>query len=278
MKKETKIITAVAAVAVVVAVIFIVVRFNSNSSNSEVLRAMYVPFGEDGYILVDQKTETVFTAPGYQKVLDQDGKEISLSALQRGDIVDVYGNGTMAESYPGQYMGVTKIQLVSKGKASDADPYQKIVDEIYTPADPGAIPSLNVEYKTEMAAVAVMLREGSYHWTWEEEGLGQAKTADGPHPLQREKEDIPDIIVEKPVDLTFHFSNTPQKVTVVRWSLDDMGADSVDAENRKESLEVSGSASDGWMLKDAQPGYVYLLEGTWEQGRVDYTFYIDSHA
>ena len=47
-------------------------------------------------------------------ILDENGKQITWQELKRGNLLDIYGDGIMLESYPGQYPGVTRIKVVSR--------------------------------------------------------------------------------------------------------------------------------------------------------------------
>ena len=90
------------------------------------ITAMYVPFGEGQYIFVGE-TAGVFTVtaePGSYEVHDIEGNQIALDQLSKGNMVKIYGDNVMAESYPGQYPGVHRIEVVEEGSPSDADQYQ----------------------------------------------------------------------------------------------------------------------------------------------------------
>lgn len=91
------------------------------SSSAKPIEAMYIPAGEDGHLMVGEGTGNVFTVTMPDNIQDKNGKKISEEDLNRGDIVAIYGDEIMLESYPGQYPGVTKIKVVKEGKASDAD-------------------------------------------------------------------------------------------------------------------------------------------------------------
>lgn len=110
------------------------------SSSAKPIEAMYIPAGEDGHLMVGEGTGNVFTVTMPDNIQDKNGKKISEEDLNRGDIVAIYGDEIMLESYPGQYPGVTKIKVVKEGKASDADQYQDILDEFWPEKDPGELP------------------------------------------------------------------------------------------------------------------------------------------
>ena len=81
-------------------------------SSAKPIEAMYIPAGEDGHLMVGEGTGNVFTVTMPENIQDKTGKKISEDDLNRGDIVAIYGDGIMLESYPGQYPGVTKIKVV----------------------------------------------------------------------------------------------------------------------------------------------------------------------
>ena len=62
--------------------------------------------GKNGtWLLADRDNGTVFTTSIPNDLKDNDGKKITSEILKAGDYVDVYGDGIMLESYPGQYPG-----------------------------------------------------------------------------------------------------------------------------------------------------------------------------
>lgn len=52
-----------------------------------------------------------------------------------GNIVQVTGNGIMLESYPGQYPGITKVEVIETGSPADAEQYADIVDTVFAAPD-----------------------------------------------------------------------------------------------------------------------------------------------
>ena len=97
---------------------------SSENSEENVITAMYLTYGEDNFIFIDTKNGTLFTAPIPEGgLVDKDGKQLEQKDLARGNILKIYGNGIMLQSYPGQYPGVTKMVLDQTGKPEDADQY-----------------------------------------------------------------------------------------------------------------------------------------------------------
>lgn len=232
--------------------------------------AMFVPYGDDGgYVMVDQESGSVFTVTMPEEILDADGNSIEAEDLERGNILRIYGNGIMLESYPGQYPGVTRIRVEEKGDPSDADQYQSIIDEIYQEPDPSEIPVMNVEYTTSLMIATVSATTGAYQWSYPtEDGTMESVVACPSHITEWDFQDS--IRLEEPTDLTLLFSETPDQVTAHRWPEDSSG---VTAQPEGEEIEVTSESTDGtYYLKQADPGYRYLVTAEWENGSVEYGF------
>lgn len=130
MKKHTKteiIHSLIFLILGVLAVVGILVYNHRLSEKS--IRAMYIPVSENEHLMIDLDSKSVFTITMPDVILNTEGKKITWQELKRGNIVRIYGDGIMLESYPGKYPGVTKIEVVEEGKPSDADSYEKMVDE-----------------------------------------------------------------------------------------------------------------------------------------------------
>lgn len=234
---------------------------------------MYVPFGENSHVMVDQDTGSVFCVTMPEDIYDTDGSRITESDLKKGDLLTIYGNGIMLESYPGQYPGVTKIEVTKRGKPSDADQYQNIVDQIYQEPDPSERPHLGIEYRTDTMNVYTYITEGGFQWTYtDENGQTQSVTTDSAFILSWKN--IADMTLdpEHGTDLTLCFSAEPESITAERWPSGLM-------DTYQDGDEVPGSEtvtvtkdSQGFVIRDALSGYVYRITGTWENGTVEYGF------
>lgn len=235
----------------------------------ETITAMYIPFGQGGHIFVGDQAG-VFTATFPDEIYDVNGKKITQSQLTRGNMVLIYGNGIMLESYPGQYPGITKMEVIAEGKPEDADAYQYLVDEIYTEPDPAEPPSLNLEYTTDLASVVVMVNRGGYEWTYtDEDCLSNAVVADAAHVLQwKAGEELADVKISEPLDITLTFSQKPREVQVVRYDSALLGTKEI-----PEGEAVTVWEKDGeFALDGVVGGYVYEVTGLWESGRAYYGF------
>ena len=234
--------------------------------------AMYVPYGENSYIMVDQENGVVYTVTMPEEIYDIKGRKITAAELEKGNILTIYGDGIMLESYPGQYPGVTKIEVEKKGDPSDADQYQELIDEIYQEPDPAEHPSLNMEYRTDLAVVSAGASEGGYQWTYEgADGQSHSVTADASHIL--EWDNLIDLTLDQSTELRLQFSEIPKRIEVTRWPSEFYKKERQEEQNIPEGEKVSAEETkEGYVLKDAEPGYVYLVTGVWDHGRVEYGF------
>lgn len=237
------------------------------SQEDIITTAMYVPIAEDAYIFVDQENNTVFTITFPEEITDINGNNIAREELEKGNIVKIHGNGIMLESYPGQYPGISKIEVIEEGSPADADQYQTIVDEIYQEPDPAEPPTLNVEYRTDMVAATVMIGRGGYEWTYvDKDGLSNAVVADSAHVLNWDQ--LADIKMEEPISADLVFSQTPMQVEVVRYESDLIGTEQI-PEGEKVEVEET---QDIYVIPQLEAGYVYEITGIWENGRATYGF------
>lgn len=251
---------------------------DSSTEDPYVIRAMYLTDPSGNIYFVDINYGTFFTAPIPDELYNNSGEKISAGALSAGYVLDIYGNGMMLESYPGQYPGVTKMAVVKEGTAEDAKQYQDLIDSVYVEPDYSEPPYVNAEYKTDLAAICAMLTRGSYEWSYlDANGQMQHVVACSSHIL--EWPILADLTVENGTELTLLCSYKPQSISVTRWpdslrssdSPADTDDSAADATSLGEAVEVSEKGEDH--LISVEPGYVYLLEVSWEEGTVEYGFY-----
>ena len=231
--------------------------------------AMYIPFGKGEHIFVGEQSG-VFTATFPEKIYDINGKKITQEQLKRGNMVKIYGNGIMLESYPGQYPGIARMEVIEEGQPSDADTWQYLVDEIYTEPDPSVPPTMNLEYTTDLASVVAMVNRGGYEWVYEDkDGLSNAAVADAPHVLQwKTGEELADIRINDAVDITLYFSEKPDRVEAVRYDAALLGTGEIPEGEKVSVTEKKGE----FVIKGVTAGYVYDIMGIWENGHVQYGF------
>lgn len=240
-----------------------------NEMGQEAITAIYIPFGDGEHIFVGEQAG-VFVATFPEEIYDINGQKITRDQLVKGNMVKIYGNGIMLESYPGQYPGITKMEVVAEGSPSDADAYQDLVDELYTEPDPAEPPTMNLGYTSDLASVVVMVNRGGYEWTYmDKDGLSNSVVADSPHVLQwKAGEELADVRITEPLDITFYFSQKPEEVVVVRYDAALLGTEEI-----PQGEEVAVKEKDGdFMITGVTDGYVYDVMGIWENGRAHYGF------
>ena len=211
--------------------------------------AMVVTLGNGEVLFVDQDSESP-----YYPTLPDDAPE-----LADGNIVRVTGNGIMLESYPGQYPGITKVEVIEEGTPEDAEKYDELVAQIWQPKDPAEPPYASVEYATDLAVVSLMPTTCGYTWTYEEDGEEQTVAVDAPHPTQLEADELPDARVDGPTEVTVSFDVETTGLVVSRWS--------------EDALDVEGEpveAEDGTFI--VEPGYRYAFFATFDAGGATYAF------
>lgn len=272
MRKKAGIISAVIVMILILAGVLawiILGKGGKEDMEKEAITAMYIPFGEDGHIFVSEQAG-VFTVTFPEEIYGIDGNRITREQLAKGNIVKIYGNGMMLESYPGQYPGVTQIKVVGQGDPADADVYQSLVDEIYVEPDPAEPPSMHLGYTTDLASVVVMVNRGGYEWTYiDQDYLSNAVVADSAPVLQwKAGEELADVKITEPLDITLYFSKTPDEVEVIRYDAALLGTTEAVEGERVAAVKENGE----FVLTGVTGGYVYDVTGIWENGRADYGF------
>lgn len=256
-------------------------HFSSEESQEEAkiqgdysLKAVYLK-KEDGnsiFINLTDKYPFTGTIPDGE-LYDEDGKKITEEELNSGDVLNIWGNGIIAQSYPAQYNGITKMERTEQASKKYIEEYGHYLDELFPEKDPSERPHLNVCYTDELADAAVMIPEPlSYTWTYEdEEGHSQTVTSDTAHVLQTEPVEVKKI--SKPVTMELEFDEKPKSVKLLVWDETLLGQYQDDAAQIPEGTVVEVTENDKGNLEfTADPGCVYLVEGQWNQGTADYGF------
>lgn len=235
------------------------------SEKEKTIQAMYIPAGEDGHLMIGEGTGNVFTVTMPEDIQDKNGKKISEKDLKRGDVVAIYGDGIMLESYPGQYPGVTKIKVVKEGKASDADQYQDILDEFWPEKDPAELPYLNVGYHASYGEVSVAALRGGYNWSYaDKDGVEQNEASDSAAVTRWH--DLPVMSIDQNTDMDLYFDMNPEKVTATAFPAELSGESDPGTGAEAEIEEKNGT----YVLKDAQKDMIYLIRGEWGNGWVEF--------
>lgn len=211
--------------------------------------AMVITFGDGEVLFVDQDTESP-----YYPTLPEGTPE-----LAAGNIVRVTGNGIMLESYPGQYPGITKVEVVEEGTPADAEKYDELVAQIWQPKDPSEPPLASLEYATDLAVVTLLPTTCGYTWTYEQDGNEQTVAVDTLAPTDYAAGELPDATLKEPAEVTVSFDVEATGIEVMRWS-----EEALDVEGEK--VEVAG------LTFAAEPDYRYAILATFDAGEVTYAF------
>lgn len=236
--------------------------------------------GKNGtWLLADRENGTVFTTEVPSDLTDESGKKISAETLKAGDYVDVYGDGIMLESYPGQYPGVNKMVVTGEGTTDELKQYQDVIDMVFAEPDTSEVPSAGVVYSSSLGqTMSLMSGPANYTWT---APLGDSETdssedntvtACGLAVMQWE--DLEKMAMDDgKTDFTVSCNLVPEKVTVRRWSADQYpaGADD-DYDASAEGVTVEKNDEGEFVIKDVEPGYVYEVTINWEYGDAQYGF------
>lgn len=117
------------------------------------LKAVYLKDEQGNSIFVQTDTEMVFFGTIPQELYDENEKKITEEDLHSGDVVKIWGNGAIAQSYPAQYPGITKIQREEKENKDYIEKYGHYLEEFIVVPDENEPPYLDVSYKQPEALV-----------------------------------------------------------------------------------------------------------------------------
>ena len=242
------------------------------------LKAVYLEKEDGNSIFVNLTDEYPFDGNIPEgELYDEDGEKITQEDLNSGDVLNIWGNGVIAESYPAQYNGITKMERTEQSNQEYIDQYGHYLEELFVEKDPSELPYLNVCYRDELADAAVMIPDPlSYTWTYtDESGESRTVTTDGAHVLHTEPVEVKKI--SEPMTMELYFDEVPESVELLVWDDTLLGQyqDSADQIPEGTAVEVTKSGK-GNLEFNAQPGSVYLVQGQWDQGTVEYGFWVPS--
>ena len=242
------------------------------------LKAVYLEKEDGNSIFVNLTEEYPFDGNIPEgELYDEDGEKITQEDLNSGDVLNIWGNGVIAESYPAQYNGITKMERTEQSNQEYIDRYGYYLEELFVEKDPSELPYLNVCYRDELADAAVMIPDPlSYTWTYtDESGESRTVTTDGAHVLHTEPVEVKKI--SDPMTMELYFDEVPESVELLVWDDTLLGQyqDSADQIPEGTAVEVTKNGK-GNLEFNAQPGSVYLVQGQWDQGTVEYGFWVPS--
>ena len=240
------------------------------------LKAVYLEKEDGNSIFVNLTDEYPFDGNIPEgELYDEDGEKITQEDLNSGDVLNIWGNGVIAQSYPAQYNGITKMERTQQSNQEYIDRYGHYLEELFVEKDPSELPYLNVCYTDELAAAAVMIPDPlSYTWTYtEESGESRTITTDAAHVLQTEPVEVKKI--SEPMTMELQFDEVPESAELLVWddTLLGQSQDSTDQIPEGTAVEVTKNGK-GNLEFTAQPGSVYLVQGQWNQGTVEYGFHV----
>ena len=240
------------------------------------LKAVYLEKEDGNSIFINLTDESPFTGTIPEgELYDEEGEKITQEDLNSGDVLNIWGNGVIAESYPAQYNGITKMERTQQSNQEYIDRYGHYLEELFVEKDPSELPYLNVCYTDELAAAAVMIPDPlSYTWTYtEESGESRTITTDAAHVLQTEPVEVKKI--SEPMTMELQFDEVPESAELLVWddTLLGQSQDSTDQIPEGTAVEVTKNGK-GNLEFTAQPGSVYLVQGQWNQGTVEYGFHV----
>lgn len=241
------------------------------------MQAVYLKKEDGNNIFVELENDMPFTGKIPQEELyDENGEKITEQDLNNGDVLNIYGNGIMAQSYPGQYNGISKIERTEQENQEYIEEYSHFLDEFFVEKEPSQRPELNVCYTDDLAAVTVMIPEAlGYTWTYEENGEGNTITTDAPHILQTNPTEVTKL--SEPMKMELMFDVKPESVQILSWEDSLLGQYQDNANQIPDGTPVEVQENEeGNPEFTAQPGCVYLVQGQWENGTADYGFWTPS--
>ena len=240
------------------------------------LKAVYLEKEDGNSIFVNLTDEYPFDGNIPEgELYDEDGEKITQEDLNSGDVLNIWGNGVIAESYPAQYNGITKMERTEQSNQEYIDRYGHYLEELFVEKDPSELPYLNVCYTDELADATVMIPDPlSYTWTYtDESGESRTVTTDAAHVLQTEPVEVKKI--SEPMTMELYFDEVPESAELLVWDDTLLGQyqDSTDQIPEGTAVEVTKNGK-GNLEFTAQPGSVYLVQGQWDQGTVEYGFHV----
>lgn len=248
------------------------------TDDSEVSEALVIYLQNDEALFVDQETNTPYvpTLPLGQ-IYDAEGKHINASDLSVGNIVQVSGNGIMLESYPGQYPGIARVQVLEQGNPADADAYADVVEMWAGGADENATPYASLEYSSDLGQITLSLDAYDYEWrtadgqTLEKDASLDTDATDGSEVVS---DSVLDATITAPTRATLSFSHVPTTVTVECESVAFNGQGKIVESTGAGTTPVACTQveNDQFTL-DIEPGFLYEIEAQFDNGEADFAFH-----
>ena len=237
------------------------------ASEQTPLRAVYLE-NDQGFLFVDLGNETPFTGSLPQDITDESGNALAEDDLNSGDVFDVYGDGIMTMSYPGQYPGITGMVRVEAENADYVSKYQELMDQFLAAPDMSEPPQLSLSYSQSNASVTAICDRFGYIWEYtDENGETQAVAVDSIHVLQSDA--LVQHSLEGDTTVTVLSEPSPESITVTCW---EAGQRQDSMETIPEGTAVDVASGENGLSFTARPGYIYSIDARWPEGEVTFGF------
>ncbi len=117
-------------IGVVLLVIVILVAAPIILPRMRPMEAVYLKNENGNSIFVNMEDGFPFRGPiPQERLYDENGKKISEKDLNNGDVLNIYGDGAIAESHPAQYRGITKMERTEKENQKYIEEYEHFLGE-----------------------------------------------------------------------------------------------------------------------------------------------------
>lgn len=240
-----------------------------NDEDMAVMHCLLLKGDNDSWLFIDQDYGTLFYAPVPENLTDATGNPLSKDDLKAGNQIDIYGNGIMLESYPGQYPGVMQMVVTAEGSKDDLAEYLELINEVFPEPDMSQPPQLCISYTTSQANTTVVLSgPGNYTWETPSENEGESNVITACGSMVNQWTNIIDVTLEGKTDIAIVSEVMPDEVKAYRWRVSAYMAENADS----EPVTVEKDADGRLILKNVEEGYIYGITASWEMGEAEYAF------
>lgn len=236
------------------------------------MEAVYLKDEQGNGIFVQTDTEMPFFGTIPQELYDEKENKITEEDLNSGDVVKIWGNEAIAQSYPAQYPGITKIQIEEKENKEYIEKYGHYLEEFIAVQDETELPYLDISYKQPNALVtAAVDTVASYIWEYSGDDGKQVREESLENSVLTLPE-LAEIQVAGDTQAELLFCTEPEKVEVLRWDESlKMEEGSEDAIPEGETVQIENGEAGNTSIT-VQPGYIYMIKAFWKNGEVEYGF------
>ena len=236
------------------------------------MEAVYLKDEQGNGIFVQTDTEMPFFGTIPQELYDEKENKITEEDLNSGDVVKIWGNEAIAQSYPAQYPGITKIQIEEKENKEYIEKYGHYLEEFIAVPDETELPYLDISYKQPNALVTTAVDTvASYIWEYSGDDGKQVREESLENSVLTLPE-LAEIQVAGDTQAELLFCTEPEKVEVLRWDESlKMEEGSEDAILEGETVQIENGEA-GNISITIQPGYIYMIKAFWKNGEVEYGF------